>query len=78
MEPVQLVFVYTGITGVFENQFNYCRVNRFTTTVNSSLPGDSEKNCVVVHFLHAVVLEQDSAVGINIGPGVLDLDKTRW
>ena len=34
---------------------------------------DSEKNGVVVHLLHAVVLEQDTGVSVHIGPGVLHL-----
>ena len=34
---------------------------------------DTEKNSVVVHLLHAVVLEKDARVGVHIGPWVLDL-----
>ena len=42
---------------------------------------DTKEHSVVVHFLHAVVLQQDSGVGIHIGPGVLDLAgfvQDRW
>ena len=35
--------------------------------------GYTEQDGVVVHFLHAVVLQQDTGVSIYIGPGVLDL-----
>lgn len=35
--------------------------------------GDSEEDGVVVHLLHAEVLEEDSGVGVHVGPGVLDL-----
>ena len=34
---------------------------------------DTKEDSVVVHFLHAVVLQQDSGVSVHIGPGVLDL-----
>ena len=36
-------------------------------------PADSEEDSVVVHFLHSVVLQQDTRVRIHIWPGVLDL-----
>lgn len=35
--------------------------------------GDAEQHGVVVHLVHAVVLEQDTGVGVHVGPGVLDL-----
>ena len=34
---------------------------------------NSKENGIVVHLLHAVVLEQDTGMGIYIRPGVLDL-----
>jgi hypothetical protein len=34
--------------------------------------GDSEDDGVVVEFGHTVMVQQDTGVGINIGPGVLD------
>jgi hypothetical protein len=43
------------------------------TIVFTKGSADSKKNCVVVHFLHAVVLEQDTRVSVHIGPGVLHL-----
>ena len=33
--------------------------------------GDAEQDSVVVHFLHAVVLQQDTGMGVYIGPWVL-------
>lgn len=35
--------------------------------------GHAKQYGVIVHLLHAVVLQQDTGVGIYIGPGVLDL-----
>lgn len=35
--------------------------------------GNAEQNGVVVHFLQSVVLQQDTGVGIYVGPWVLDL-----
>jgi hypothetical protein len=34
---------------------------------------DSEEDRVVVHLLEAVVLEEDTGVGVHVGPRVLDL-----
>lgn len=33
---------------------------------------DTEKDSVVVHFFHAVVLEKNTRMGIYVGPWVLD------
>ena len=35
-------------------------------------PGNTEKNRVIVHFVHSVVLEQNSGVGVHVGPRVLN------
>ncbi len=36
-------------------------------------PANSKEHGVVVHLLHAVVLEEDARVSVHVGPGVLDL-----
>merc|ERR1712126_479550 len=40
---------------------------------HSQCSGDSKQNSVIVHLLHAIVLEEDTRVGIYVGPWVLDL-----
>ena len=53
------------------NYLQFPRISRKKLITESS--ADSEENGVVVHLLHDVVLEQDTGVGVHIGPGVLDL-----
>jgi hypothetical protein len=40
---------------------------------NTQCPRDSKQNCVETLLFDAVVLKEDTAVCIYIGPGVLDL-----
>ena len=41
---------------------------------NTDSPRDPKEHGVEALLLDVVVLQQDSAVGIDVGPGVLDLD----
>lgn len=43
------------------------------TAASTEGSGDGEEDSVVVHLFHTVMVENDTTVGINIGPRVLDL-----